>query len=107
MNWGNIFTAIAIAACFSVAVILVFNRGAPYQSRSVTERNHEQKLVDRKTSVVSRLDLGDDGTVVELTVPDPVLPGSPLLDSRCLIYVNKEFRQAVMKCLPRTGPAAE
>lgn len=54
----------------------------------------------REMSVVSVLRINESETVKELTVPSQLLPSEPLLDTRCLIYVNKDINQAVMNCPP-------
>lgn len=97
---GSIF-----AVLVSVFSVFYFGMTSIGTDRPVN-LHQDQPTVERQVSVVSKIDIGDGGTVTVLSVPDPVLASSPLLDNRCLIYVNKESQKAVMACLP-SGPSSE
>lgn len=61
----------------------------------------------REAQVIQTLRIGEAETVRVLTVPDPILSSEPMLDTRCLIYVNQDIRQATIKCLPKVSGAPD
>ena len=91
-----------------LAALAAVSYSGLHSIRSARPVSHSQDppAVERQVSVVSKIDVGDGGTVTVLSVPDPVLASSPLLDSRCLIYVNKEIQKVVMTCQP-SGSVSE
>lgn len=67
----------------------------------------KQKPEPRHAAITSELKINEYETVKVLSIPDSMLENSPIFDSKCLIYVNKEIGQSQIKCLTRTGTASE
>lgn len=67
------------------------------------EKAQRKEKPPREVQVIQTLRINESETVRVLTVPDPLLSSEPILDTRCLIYTHHEFRQAVIKCLPKAG----
>lgn len=61
----------------------------------------------REAQVIQTMRINESETVRVLTIPDPILSSEPMLDTRCLIYVNQDIRQATIKCLSKVSGAPE
>lgn len=79
-------------------VIAVFVAGCDRPAKA--QRKAE---LPREAQVIQTLRINESETVKVLTVPDPLLSSEPILDTRCLIYTHQEFRQSVIKCMPKAG----
>lgn len=82
-----------------VGYVAAYNLDLLPKNKRTTQPTASERERPRSPTLTSEVVLSPHETLKVLSIPDPLL-NDPLLDNRCLIYVNRELRIATSTCIP-------